>query len=286
MSTAAKPSGAPKLDAEKDLVIYSHSPLFYWWPVWAVGFILALMTLIDGGRMAIVPHDTEARRNWRIEISRDNFETREGLILPKDKHLYPDKSVKPEEALPDPEKPQVHMAHSKNLGVWFAFVLLLIIIVSSVPLRGLWSIVIIVSLILIVTIFALLDWWDPILSAITLLRIHINLGGYVSISLALFIIWAVTFFFFDRQTYLIFSAGQVRVYQQIGEGEKVFDTTNMTFEKKQNDFFRHWIVGLGSGDLKVKTGGPHPEEFDLHNVLFVGNRVKQIEQRLKSREVV
>ena len=26
-------------------------------------------------------------------------------------------------------------------------------------------------------------------------------------------------------------------------------------EKRRNDFFRHWLLGLGAGDLHVKTGG-------------------------------
>lgn len=271
------PQAANRLERDQDLSIYSHSPLFYWWPVWAVGFIVALITFIDGSRMAVVPHGTISGHNAKgtVELQEkgklQDIEGRDVYVLPPGSQA---------------EELRVHTARSKNPGVIFAFTLILIILISSVSLRGLWSIVIIVLIVLLVTIFALLDWWDPLLEWIGLLRIHVNAGGYLFISLALFIIWAVTFFIFDRQTYLIFSAGQVRVYQQIGEGEKVFDTTNLTFEKRQNDFFRHWIIGLGAGDLKVKTGGPHPEEFELHNVLFVGNRGKQIEQRLKSREVV
>ncbi len=52
------------------------------------------------------------------------------------------------------------------------------------------------------------------------------------------------------------------------------------------DLFRHWILGLGSGDLVVKTTGAQMHEFDLHNVLFIGKKVKQIEDMLKKRVVV
>ena len=27
-----------------EVVIISHSPLFYWWPVWVVGFLMAVLT--------------------------------------------------------------------------------------------------------------------------------------------------------------------------------------------------------------------------------------------------
>jgi len=29
----------------------------------------------------------------------------------------------------------------------------------------------------------------------------------------------------------------------------------MVFTKQQNDLFRHWILGLGSGDLEMQTMG-------------------------------
>ena len=49
---------------------------------------------------------------------------------------------------------------------------------------------------------------------------------------------------------------------------------------------RHWALGIGSRDLIVTTGGSKPETFDLPNVLFVGGKLKQIEELLRSRSVV
>src|SRR4051812_533944 len=40
--------------------IIGHSPLYYWWPVWVVGFIMALLTYTGGHRMAVVPAGTVA----------------------------------------------------------------------------------------------------------------------------------------------------------------------------------------------------------------------------------
>ncbi len=32
----------------RQVTIVSHSTLFYWWPVWAVGFLLGILSLIWG----------------------------------------------------------------------------------------------------------------------------------------------------------------------------------------------------------------------------------------------
>jgi hypothetical protein len=49
--------------SEPDITIYSHSPIFYWWPVWLAGFLMALLTYLDGGLMAIVPTGTVVEGN-------------------------------------------------------------------------------------------------------------------------------------------------------------------------------------------------------------------------------
>src|SRR5579862_8371285 len=39
------------------LRIYGHSNLFYWWPVWVAGFIMALLTYLNGHRVPIGDKD-------------------------------------------------------------------------------------------------------------------------------------------------------------------------------------------------------------------------------------
>src|SRR5438105_3057520 len=53
------PPSAPKHEDKQEVTIISHSNLYYWWPVWAVGYILGILTFIDGYRMAVVPKDSE-----------------------------------------------------------------------------------------------------------------------------------------------------------------------------------------------------------------------------------
>src|SRR5262249_5667437 len=143
-----------------------------------------------------------------------------------------------------PIEPHIRMSQSKNVGVFYAMVLLLVILITNVPLRGLWSVVVIVVIVMLSVIFALLDCWDKILNALGQLAIHINRGGYVTISLVLFVMWLISLLFFDRQIYMIFTPGQLRVCTEIGGGEVAYDTQGMVIQKERSDLFRHWILGL------------------------------------------
>jgi hypothetical protein len=270
-----KPSPAPAT-GHNEITIVSHSNLFYWWPVWAVGLLLGGLTYIDGHRMATVPAGTEARSDVKVPITdkdgREVLEPRNILILPA--------------GAPVVTAPRLHIAKGRGYGVLFATVLLLVIVITNVPLRGMWSVVVIIMIIMLSVIFAAYGLWEGILRNLSLLDIRINAGGYFFISLVLFAIWLITMMFFDRQIYMIFTPGQLKVCTEIGGGEKVYDAIGMTLEKQRSDLFRHWILGLGSGDLVVKTSGAQAHHFDLPNVLFIGKKVQQIEDMLKKRAVV
>ena len=178
------------------------------------------------------------------------------------------------------------MSNSKNLGVLFCVVLLLVIVITNIPLRGLWSVIVIVFIISLAIIFALLEWWEKILHYLHFLDIRINAAGYFVIAGVLFALWLVVIMVFDQQIYMVFTPGQLRVRQEIGEAETAYDTTGMTIQKQRSDLFRHWILGIGSGDLIVKTAGANQHEFHMNNVLFIGRKVKEIEEMLRSRQVV
>src|SRR5207248_2861195 len=96
-------------------------------------------------------------------------------------------------------QPHLHIAKSKSYGVIYATILLVSIVVSGVPLRGLWSLIIVLCIVLMVVIFALFGWWDQIIEKINLLDIRINMGGYLFISTILLLIWALTVFIFDHR---------------------------------------------------------------------------------------
>jgi hypothetical protein len=246
--------------------------LFYWWPVWVLGFLLAGLTWLDGHRLAIVPARTQA-----VE---DVGGGREALVVPAGAHLPRDR------ATGKPREPNLRMASRSGYGVVFIVVVFLVIFITNVPIRGLWSVVAVLVVLLGTIILALAGWWDDILEALGQSHVYINAFGYLALSLPLLVLWLVVVLFFDRQMYMIFVPGQLRVCQEIGSGEAVSDTLGMVVGKRRSDLFRHLLLGFGSGDLIVKTAGASARHFEIHNVLFVGNKLQLIQQMLQTREVV
>ena len=89
----APPHAAPE---RNEVTVVSHSNIFYWWPVWAVGFIMGFWTLaIDRHLMVVVPADakTFAHASVAVEDAGVKFDDREVVVLEKGKKLsrrYPD----------------------------------------------------------------------------------------------------------------------------------------------------------------------------------------------------
>jgi hypothetical protein len=288
---APSPTRGVVAPGQDEIRIVSHSNLFYWWPVWAVGFLMAALTAFDGHRLILVPSDAKVKRDIGVsEVDPSGAGTtrtvlREGILL-KTGHLLPDKPDRPGGELPDPDEPRLHMAANSGYGVIFATVLLLVIVITNVPLRGLWSWIVIIFVILLSVIFALAGWWNSIFYYLSVLDIRINMAGYLVISGVLFVAWLVTMLVFDRQIYMVFQSGQFRVCEEVGGGETAYDTQGMVVQKQRADLFRHVILGLGSGDLIVRTTGANAHEFHLPNVLFVGHKLKMIEDMQREKAVV
>lgn len=256
------------------ITIISHTGLLYWWPVWAAGFILAGLTWVDGERLATVPEGTKvsARGDKTYELTMPDGPNPALKAAAK-------ASEKGEDAFP------VRVSGSRNYGMVFIAVLLLVILGSNAPLRGLWSLVALLALLLVTLVLAFFDLWGPILEALGNMHIGITLAGYLLTSVVLFVFWVVAVFGFDRLRYIQFSVGQFVVRQEIGDARAVYDTNRVALQKRRSDLFRHWILGLGSGDLVV-TVPNMSKEIVLPNVLFVDYKVRVIADLMKTRQVV
>src|SRR5262249_28314407 len=95
MSTTPQPvaPSPPAPSHEPDEVrVLSHSNIYYWWPVWAVGFILGLWTWFgDGHLMVTVPPESVALHADSVTYESKGktiTEKSKDLILPAD---LPDK---------------------------------------------------------------------------------------------------------------------------------------------------------------------------------------------------
>src|SRR6478672_2369465 len=166
--TGVQKSGAPSGVRPREVRIVAHTMLFYWWPVWAVGLLLAGLTWLGGHCLAIVPAGTQVVEGFDGD--------REALVLPAGVHLPKDP------ATGKPREPTLRVSRRSGFGVVFVVVVLLVVFITNVPVRGLWSLVVIMTLLLGTIILALAGWWDDILEAVAQSRVFINAFGYLAIS--------------------------------------------------------------------------------------------------------
>lgn len=274
MSNGVPDGPPPPSEPIPDYVtVYGHSNLFYWWPVWAVGFIAAVLSYVDTSLLVTVPTGTVAKRN-AVEI---DGKPRDALVLPANVPL-----PGPADA---PHPPTVSVSRSENIGTLFVAVVVFTAVVSTTTFRGLSSIIILILLLAGVVILALLGMWDNIFAFVGGLSIRLNATAYLAFSVPLLAAWLFTVFWYDRTRYVIFDQGQIRVKLDVGDSETVMDATGVVVEKLRDDVFRHWMLGLGSGDLMIKTGGVNGRTFELDNVIFIGSRLGLIQRMLQERQV-
>ncbi|MFO0965774.1 MAG: hypothetical protein U0793_09355 [Gemmataceae bacterium] len=223
--------GAPAIASE--LTVFGHSSLFYWWPVWTVGYILAIITYLGGEHIAFSYHGVQT----------------EVIIHP-----------------------------SKNLGVIFGVIIVLVVLMTNVTVRGVASLTVIIAALAVTFFLAYMGWWEEIFTWFSFLAMYMNLGFYLFFSTAALVVWSLSFFLFDRCDYYTFRPGQVVHTMVFGGGQKTYSTVGMSVYKLRADLFRHWLLGLGSGDLHIATAGASAGEMVIENVLFIGRKLAAIEK--------
>ncbi|HEY1187035.1 MAG TPA: hypothetical protein VGE74_05225 [Gemmata sp.] len=266
---------APPTVADSEIRIYGHSDLFYWWPVWVVCFLMAGLTFLDGHVMAVVPQGTKVEN---VAAPPGSGKTQEALVVP------PGQTVPPATSSSSDTAPKLRVASSNTFGVVFTGVLLLVITITNLTLRGLSSVIAIAVIVILGLTISLMGWWDQILIWLGGVDIRMNAGGYLAIGIPICVLWLFATFIYDHYSYLVVTRGQVRLRREVGDGEIAVDASGLLLEKKRDDLFRHWLLGLGSGDLHVKTGGPANLDFNLHNVLFIGWKLDRIQDLIREKE--
>jgi len=218
----------------QELLIYSHSNFFYWWPVWLTGYIMAAVTYAGGTYVNIGGSE-------------------------------------------------VLFHHSKNLGVLFTLLFFLVVLITNVTLRGLSSAMLILGMAFGVLLLAYFGWWDVVLNTMCRVYIFMNMGFYMFFASLVFFVWLTSVFIYDRLHYWKIRPGQITHETVIGGAEKSYDTRGMVFEKHRYDLFRHWVLGLGSGDIQISTTGAKRETLHIPNVLFVNTKIDEVQRMISTR---
>lgn len=266
--------------ALSEIRLISHSNLFYWWPVWSLAFFLAIWTFVEGNRLAVVPPNGTVMKSGPDSYT-FTYPAGKGGDAKATEQLT--RAANIEDGLKDSvESFAPRVSQHTWPGTVFCFLVLITIVITNVPLRGLWSAIVLVLIVFLVILFAFLGWWDNIFSGIENLRIHINLAGYLFLGLGVFVLWATATWIFDRRSYVVFTPGQIRVCEHIGASVRTYSTLGVSLEKQRDDVFRHYIFGFGSGDLILKVGGSEKHEIRMPNILGIGSRLKTVEDMLRT----
>lgn len=221
----------------RQVIIYGHSWLIYWWPVWVVGYIMAWLTWLNP-----------------VHVQLDGTQT-----------LFSSRA---------------------SLGVIFALVVLFVILTTNTYMRGLVSLVVVLSIGLLAFVFAYFGWWPSIVHWFKDRTVYMDLGFYLFISSGLLVLWLLVVMVFDHLNFWRIRPGQVTHEYVLGAVESSYDTDNMVITKQQADIFRNWILGLGSGDLQMQTMGGRGVVARVSNVLFVNSRMAQIQRLIATKPQV
>jgi hypothetical protein len=258
------------------VTIIGHSDMFYWWPVWATGFLMALLTYVGDTFMTMVPTGTVAEKAAQVQGVDGK---RDVLVLPGGRELPVDETGAV-------EQPRLRVSRSNSVGAVFVTVLLLVILITTIRMGGVWSLVLILLFLFLSVFFAMIGAWDFIFRMLGSSDIHITAAGYLCIAAPIFVIWLGVLLFYDRLTYATFTPGQFTIHYAFGAGAKSYEVHGMTLEKRQDDLFRHWVLGIGSGDLVIRTGGANAQTYELRNVLLVNGKLALAQRMIQERQVI
>ncbi len=165
---------------------------------------------------------------------------------------------------------------SNNPGLIFISTLILLIIFTNAKLRGIYSVLTIAIVAFVIVLFAWLGWWDAILDFIPQLSAKANTGFYTVFGTILLIVWLAAFFIFDRLTFWRIYPGQIVEERIIGGASNSHDTERLIFEKQDRDLFKHGLLGLGAGDVRMIAAGRDP--IYIPNVLFIEGKIRKAQE--------
>lgn len=297
--SSAVPPGStlqPKSAAEKkpgEIKLIGRSMLFYWWPVWVVCFFNAAWTFVEDNRLAVLPSGGKVEVTKLETVKRGNEEFQVPIEF---KFSYPPETWnsrkydehalhKAEQWSKDPSNAAwpTRVSRYPLLGVMFVLTLLLVVFTTNVPLRGLWSFVVLLLIALVIVIISLIHGaWDRIFDLVSHFLVFVNMGAYLLIGGVLFGLWAIAFFIFDRRQFVIFSPGQIRVCEHIGDAVEAYSSVGVQLTKQRDDPFRHLLLGFGSSDLIIKFATGDRREVRIPNVLGLNFNIAQVEDMIRT----
>ena len=248
MGTETAPT-APAAGAPTEVRVYPHSPIMYWWIVWAYGFFCALLTRAQG----------------------------EIFTIGGGKPLF------------------IHPA--PWVGISFTLLLLFVVLATTVKARGIGSILLILLLAGAVTGTQFVMSIEGLFKTPPAILVHMNLAFYMMVSTALFVVWIVIVFGFDRLSYWRFRGAQIERVQRfasvVGRAPESYSVMHVRLTRFSDDILDHKILGLGflglgTSDIegKIAIFGGGNETFRIENVWRAGRSLRDIQAMMGPKATV
>ena len=165
-----------------------------------------------------------------------------------------------------------------QMALLHLLVLAVVVFFTSVNIRGVWAVVFAVTLLAIGLTLSVLNWWVHVFEYLGGLSLHVDQGFYRVMGVALFLPWLLVVFVFDIRRFFHFLPTQITMVNEIGEGEKNYDSIGVVMEKKRDNFMQHMALGFGSGDLIVTPKVADREVITFPNVLRINRVLDQIQE--------
>ena len=176
---------------------------------------MASWTAVENNRLAVVPQDTTITRGDALKGETSSYILKTTQPPPPATMI----ALRIGDAEPARSRPSRPASPSTpGSGRCSSSSCLLTVVITNVPLRGLWSFLVIILLVVIALFITRVPRVGLTCSARSAnLHIYINMAGYLFIATVVFILWAVAVFIFDRRTYMRITPGQIKVCEHIGD---------------------------------------------------------------------
>jgi hypothetical protein len=250
LETVSSATAAPAVaGAPTEVRVYPHSPILYWWVVWAYGFFCALLTWAQG----------------------------ETFMIGGGKPLL------------------IHPA--PWVGISFTMLLLFVALATTVKARGIGSILLILLLAGAAAGTQFVMSIEGLFKTPPAILVHMNLAFYMMVSSALFVVWFVIVFIFDRLSYWRFRGAQIERVQRfasiLGRAPESYSVMHVRLMRFSDDILDHkilglGIVGLGTSDIegKIAIFGGGNEVFRIENVWRASRALRQIQAMMGPKATV
>jgi hypothetical protein len=170
-----------------------------------------------------------------------------------------------------------------QMALFHLIVVAVVVFFTSVNIRGVWAVVCAVTLLALGLTFSVFNWWSEVFQYLGGLSLHADQGFYRVMGVVIFVPWLLVVFVFDIRRFFHFMPAQITMVNEIGEGEKNYDSIGVVMEKKRDNFMQHMALGFGSGDIILTPKVADREVIIFPNVLRINKVLEQIQKVREQR---